>query len=108
MSEIFADSFYYFALLNSNDAAHERAVQYSQSKTHLIVTGWILTELADGMSSAEHRSLCSQLIASLRKSPKVTVVNPTVELFDAGLAFLREAQRQGLVADGLHFFRGDA
>jgi hypothetical protein len=35
----FADSFYFIALLNANDPAHERVVRYSKEQQRELVTG---------------------------------------------------------------------
>ncbi len=49
MKTTFADSFYFFALLNSRDPAHGKAVAFTTAYTgQIVTTGWILTELADG------------------------------------------------------------
>jgi hypothetical protein len=42
---VFADSFYFLALLRWEDSAHARAIVASQNRTErLITTAWILTE----------------------------------------------------------------
>ena len=56
MTGVFADSFYFFALINPNDEAHRRAVGLSQSLDGPVVTTtWVLTELADGLSRSSFR-----------------------------------------------------
>jgi hypothetical protein len=45
MKSVFADSYYFFALLNPNDPAHAKAVAFSQTWTDRVVTtAWVLTE----------------------------------------------------------------
>lgn len=44
----FADSFFYYALLNPKDAAHAEAVRLSRNvRGRIITTAFVLTELAD-------------------------------------------------------------
>ncbi len=47
MTGVFADSYYFFALLNPNDQAHRRATEFSQARNlPIVTTTWVLTELA--------------------------------------------------------------
>ena len=49
MNRLFADSYYFFGLLNPRDEAHEACVKHAQeSKSALITTAWVFTEIADG------------------------------------------------------------
>ena len=90
MTEEFADSFYYFALLNPTDAAHELAVSCATSLVApLVTTAWVLTELADGMANKSDRAECIAFIDELRRSPKVIIVPSTPELFERGLGLYR-------------------
>lgn len=51
MKILFADSFFYFAFLNSDDAAHEQAEAFfDEFDGKMATTAWVLTELADGMA----------------------------------------------------------
>lgn len=56
MNRVFADAFYFFAILNPDDAAHERARAYaSQHHDPIVTTAWVLTELADGLAATQKR-----------------------------------------------------
>ena len=62
MSHVFADAFYYFAILNPNDTAHDRALAYATAHDDPVVTtAWVLTELADGLAATGHRRAFSRL-----------------------------------------------
>lgn len=51
MTRVFADSFFFFALLNPRDGAHTKAVDFSRrNRGPLLTTAWVLTELADGLA----------------------------------------------------------
>src|SRR5208337_2598612 len=53
---IFADTFYFLALLRLEDSAHARAIAASQNRTErLITTAWILTEVADALAAPAMR-----------------------------------------------------
>lgn len=52
MNVTFADTHYYFALLNRTDVAHQRAVEATlRLNGRVVTTDWVLTELGDGMSA---------------------------------------------------------
>ena len=87
MKTFFADSFFYFALLNPTDAAHEQAEAFLENfDGKLITTAWVLTELADGMADPLDRQTFIRLHAALTTDPDVTVVPPDAALFAEGLA----------------------
>src|SRR5262249_34937195 len=84
---IFADTFYYVALLNPNDRAHGRAVAATASLTSkLLTTAWVLTELADAFPSIRLRLRCWNSIHTVLSDPDTQVVPMDQTLFDAGLA----------------------
>ena len=60
MSEVFADAFYYIALLNPADRFHAAALQATQvlSQT-LLTTSWVLMEVAD--------ALCAPAVRHMRR-----------------------------------------
>jgi predicted nucleic acid-binding protein len=51
----FADTSYYLALLNEDDEFHSRARELGRrpSRRH-VTTAWVLTELADALSTDHH------------------------------------------------------
>jgi len=91
VTQTFADSFYFLALFNSRDAAHERAVDASRSfQGELVTTDWVLTEVADALSDPANRNECVELIDDVRRSPRVIAVPATRTLFESGWALYRE------------------
>jgi predicted nucleic acid-binding protein len=87
MTPIFADSFYFFALLNPHDSTHAKAVAFTQAYTgRIVTTGWILTELGDGWARpAAWRTVFIQLLADVRANANITVVPCTDQLLDEGI-----------------------
>jgi hypothetical protein len=57
MKAVFADSVYFFALLNARDTIHQRAVRFAtQSENPLVTTAWIITEAgSEELGSADSR-----------------------------------------------------
>jgi predicted nucleic acid-binding protein len=57
----FADSFYFLALFNSRDSAHQAAVRASRDLVgNLITTDWVLAEVADALSDPVNRKIAWQ------------------------------------------------
>jgi predicted nucleic acid-binding protein len=85
MKATFADTCYYLALLNADDALHEAAVDLSKRVSGTIVTtAWVLTEVADALSRPHDRVTAARFIRELRSSRRVTTVPPDQTLFEAG------------------------
>jgi uncharacterized protein len=91
MKPVFADSFYFFALLNDKDAAHPAAKKFSaQSDAPYVTTAWVLTEVADGCATPERRPAFLKLLDLLNESPDATIVPCSEELFERGIELFRQ------------------
>ena len=90
MNAVFADTFYFLALLNDRDAAHTRAMQFDATARQLVTTAWVLTEVGDALSAPENRPAFLQLMETLQGSPDARIVGPTSELFNRGLELFRQ------------------
>lgn len=86
MTCVFADTFYFLALLNVKDAAHGKAVEFSKSQdAALLTTAWVLTELADGLADSSRRSAFQNVVEGLQSDPETIVVPPSQRLFEQGM-----------------------
>ncbi len=86
MNLIFADTFYFLALLNRDDAAHPRARTLSDELTEpILTTAWVLTEVADAMAGPGLRQIFLHLLETLKADPNCTIVPPTEALFEQGV-----------------------
>ena len=48
MNEVFADTFYFLALLDSREDRHLQATEFSRaSQLHILTTEWVLAEFGD-------------------------------------------------------------
>ncbi|GDY09227.1 hypothetical protein LBMAG52_27130 [Planctomycetia bacterium] len=91
MKTVFADSFYFFALLNDRDPAHPRALEFLQSyRGRLLTTGWILTEVADGLANPVNRNSFLTTFNLLKSEPNVTIVECSAVLQEVGIDLYRE------------------
>src|SRR4051794_8955651 len=88
MNTVFADSFYFFALLNRHEKPHEQAVAFARAFIGtLLTTGWILTEVADGLARPGHRELFLRMHQELHEQAGVVVVPCSDELYRRGIDF---------------------
>ena len=91
MKPVFADSFYFFALLNDKDAAHQAAKTFSaQSDAPYVTTAWVLTEVADGCASPDRRTVFLELLDLLNESPDAKIIPCSEELFERGIQLFRQ------------------
>jgi hypothetical protein len=91
MNAVFADSVYFFALLNARDTIHQRAAEFAaQSADPVVTTAWVITEVADGLCDRTTRESFVRLWEILQSSADVEIILPSPELFQQGLERYRE------------------
>jgi uncharacterized protein len=91
MRTVFADAFYFFAVVNDKDHAHARAVAFLDTYTgRVLTTGWILTEVGDGLAQPPNRPSFLSIEETLRQEPHVTIIPCSDELFQAGVNLYRQ------------------
>lgn len=91
MTPVFADSFYYLALMNPDDEDHDRALELSESLWQpIITTVWVLTEVGDAHAEPALRPNFVKLLALLRADPACTILPPNSHLFDSGVKLFSE------------------
>jgi uncharacterized protein len=86
MTRIFADSYFFFALLNPRDPAHVKAVDFSrQNRGPLATTAWVFTELADGLASTPRRQVFRRLMDDFEANRANLLVPANAEVFEKGV-----------------------
>ncbi|HEX4132577.1 MAG TPA: PIN domain-containing protein [Pirellulales bacterium] len=86
MRRVFADSFFFFALFNRNDAAHRKAVELSQQRgVQLVTTAWVLTELADGLACSTARQAVRRFVLNFQLPGQHVVLPATAALWHEGI-----------------------
>lgn len=87
MSEVFADSWYYIALLDASDAHHPVARRHAdQFDGEIVTTRWVLAELANSLAGPRFRSLIAQLLRDVEADPNARVIGPSDGLYARGLS----------------------
>ena len=99
MGPVFADTFYWVALTNVKDAAHERAKTFSRSSSlsSIVTTEVVLVEYLNYFAAwgSELRLMALTNTRGLRASSTARVVPYTVEAFQDGLALYAERPDKG-------------
>jgi predicted nucleic acid-binding protein len=89
MSACFADTFYFIALVNRRDAAHQRVLEFAKSRRQLVTTGWVLAEVLDGLSEPLYRNRVVLMLDALARSPETLIIPASEELFTQGYTLYR-------------------
>ena len=83
MTALFADTFFYLALLNPKDRFYSQAHDLAGSHDGIVVTtAWILTELADALAQPSRRSVAHAFLRRLAEDPSTTIVPPNHRIFE--------------------------
>lgn len=104
MSDCFADTSYFLALVNPDDDAHAAAVQATNRVSgSVITTTAVLNELGNHLSAPPNRPLFLETLTRLRTNPR-SIVHVEARLFEAGVA-LYEGRRDKhwSLTDGISF-----
>lgn len=85
MNAVFADTFFYQALLDARDPAHATALAHSKSRRAIITTEFVLLELGNACARAEDHADYLALLAGIRASPRTRIVPLDSGLWQRGL-----------------------
>ncbi len=89
IDSLFLDTGYIYALFNTSDQWHQKAVQWQQQialeNPPLLTTEFVLTEIANGLSAVKFREDAGNIIHILQDDDLVQVIPATSELFSKGL-----------------------
>lgn len=85
MKRVFADAYFFIALLNPRDNAHLRAIEIEKVPgLQLITTRWILAEVADAMAAPASRVRASRFLALAKANPWLSILDGSDALFERG------------------------
>jgi predicted nucleic acid-binding protein len=105
MTTTFIDAFFYLALLNEDDCAHERAVAASLSRRgRFVTTAWVLTEVADALCVPPFRRAFTSLLTALQADALTEIVPADDELFVRGAdLYARRPDKSWSLTDCISF-----
>ena len=96
MSTVFADAYYFLALLNTGDKGHPRASAWTEGFSgRMVTTDLVLLEVADAMSQQGHREVFWRFYDLLHLKSQVQIIPATRQLIEQGLALYRSRPDKG-------------
>src|SRR5690349_13132097 len=101
----FVDTFALLAMLNPADARHEAAMRWLQTSARpLIVTEWVLIELADALCAVRTRQAAVAVERTMRSDRRVTIVECSARLFRRGFElYARRPDQEWSLTDCMSF-----
>lgn len=105
MTDVFADTSYFIALLNSSDHDHQKAVRITRERSgRLITTVWVLTELANFLRRGSSRQRFGECYNNLSADPSAVIVLADQTLWEHAVTFfLERPDKQWSLTDCLSF-----
>src|SRR5262249_32574952 len=105
MKPVLADTSYYVALLSDADENHSIAIEWSTNLLgRVVVTEYILVELASMLSGSQDRKLVASFIKQLLADETTVLVPASRSLFDQGLElFASRPDKRWLLVDCISF-----
>jgi predicted nucleic acid-binding protein len=96
MNTVFADSYYFLALVNDQDEGHTKAVRLARTfHDYVVTTEWVLTEVGDALAQPHRRQAFLQVLDNLQSNPKMRLLHASHELFEAGIALFANRPDKG-------------
>jgi len=91
MTTVFADTFYFLALLDSREDRHSQAAKVSSDPhLHIVTTEWVLAEFGDAYCHPNDRADFVGLYRSLLNHPRIKIVPGETRLFQRGVDFFEQ------------------
>src|SRR6476660_8141355 len=85
MKTVFADTFYFLALLNQRDPAHQKAVAASApTDLSFVTTEFVLVELGDALRKPPVREEFQKVCALIKNTATCRVISASSELYEQG------------------------
>lgn len=105
MKTVFADTFYFLALISPEDEHHDRAKTYAATfRGAILTTEWVLTEVANGLSGTPYRREAARLIVSLPRLPNVKIIESDPECFQRGVElYAKRPDKEWSLTDCISF-----
>lgn len=90
MKRVFADTWFFLAILNPADPNHQRALNFSRSiRDHRVTTDWVLVEVGDALCQTGNRDVFVRFYDWIQNHPGTTVVSASHQLLEDGTLLYR-------------------
>jgi len=86
MKMVFADAWYFIALLNPDDQGHALAARWTvENPPHVVTTEFVLMEVADGLAKHGRRGAFGQWRQTMERRSALRLVPASHDLFERGV-----------------------
>jgi uncharacterized protein len=86
MTRVFADTFFFLAVLNRRDPSHEEALRfYGDTGLHFVTTEWVLAEVANASSALTMRRGFKRLFDLIERDNRMQILPAGHDSFGHGL-----------------------
>lgn len=96
---VFLDTAYAYALINTRDQWHDRAVVWQErlatERKLLLSTEFVLLEIADGLAAVQFHKHAVQIINLLKENPFVEIVSLSSELLEEAFKLYKKRADKG-------------
>ena len=93
MRTVFADTFYFLALLDSKEKQHGRAVSASQDTgLRIVTTEWVLAEFGDAYCRPADRADFISFYRALTNHPRAKIIPSDTAIFQRGVRLFEQRQ----------------
>jgi len=105
MNPVFADSYYFIALLNPGDHGYALTSRWTiGNKRPIVTTEFVLTEVADGMAKHGRRDVFGQWYRFIARRPDFRLVSAARGLFERGMEiYLKRMDKEWTLTDCISF-----
>ena len=106
MRAVFADTFYFLALINPADQHHGKAVSLTRAfRDRMVTTEWVITELADALAGTPRgRAEALATLADLQADPDALIIPFSATMMTEGLdLYARRPDKQWSLTDCVSF-----
>jgi uncharacterized protein len=91
MSTVFADTYFFLALLDSRESAHRSASEYFRDpQLQFLTTEWVLAEFGNAYSDPRDRADFVALYRALTTHPRVKIIPAETRLFQRAVELFAE------------------
>jgi predicted nucleic acid-binding protein len=96
MTDVFADAFYYIALLNPADAFHRTALDATRGlQQRVVTTSWVLLEVGNALSAPAVRQRTHRFLEQIAADRNTVVIADAVPWYVRGLSLYGQRPDKG-------------
>jgi uncharacterized protein len=105
MKSVFADTWFFQAILSERDKHHREVVGYlEQCDDFLVTTRWVLAETANAASGSAYREQAAQFLVSVEQDPNIIIVKESDSLYQRGMKlYIARSDKHWSLTDCISF-----